>query len=315
MSTIKTMMKAIREVLLLLSPANALLESMIRYDFKIGDQRQTSMQMCFAYLAAWPLLLAAVLVAFDPFKNSWSLTQLLSEQSSFVHLLFDGHGSVMLGFFFTFFVIEWLVRSEQVLVVILFYFLSRSELHVHLALASVWGIYLSRICYQWWAVYDLTGRQRFIWSRVCQIQMVGWVAATIISLFALDYMSGNHLYQSEGVLTRLNFVVVMLVMFFAGTQLLLIVWGHFYFNRPLDPSFIPISYSTGRWVLRFKLSAHMRDDLNRTTELQIQKHNIRINELTTLKQEAPLVDLQRLVWALETERDYLKEARQRISQI
>ncbi|MBY0452673.1 MAG: hypothetical protein K2P92_06530, partial [Bdellovibrionaceae bacterium] len=207
MSTIKTMFKAIREDLLLLSPANALLESMMRYDFKIGDQRQTSMQMCFAYLAAWPLLLAAFLITVDPFKNSWSLTRLLSDENSFLHFLLDGHGQTMLIFFFTFFVVEWLVRSEQVLVVILLYFLNRGELHVHLALSAALGIYLSRICYQWWAVYDLSGRNRFIWNRVNQIQLVGWVAASAVSIFALDYMSGNHLFEREGLMTRLNFVV------------------------------------------------------------------------------------------------------------
>ena len=315
MKTSYTILKAVREVILLLSPANAMLESMMRYDFKIGDQRQTSMQMCFAYFAAWPLLLVAVLIPFDPFKNSWSLVRLLSDDSSFVLLLLDGRGHAMLGCFFAFFVIEWLVRSEQVLIVILFYFLSRGELHVNLTLAACLGIYLSRICYQWWAVYDLTGRSRFIWNRVNQIQLAGWVAACALSLFALDFMQVTHAFASEGLLTRLNFIMAMLAMFFAGTQLLLIVWGHFYFNRPLDPSTLPVAYSSGRWVLRFKLSAHLRGDLSRTTELQIQKSNIRINELTTLMQEAPAVAMQHLHYALQTELDYLKEARQRINQI
>lgn len=315
MSTVKTMLRAIREDLLLLSPANALLESMMRFDFKIGDQRQTSMQMCFAYLAAWPLLLAAFLIAVDPFKNSWSLTRLLADDNSFVHFLLDGHGQTMLIFFFTFFVVEWLFRSEQVLVVILLYFLNRGELHVHLAMTAALGIYLSRICYQWWAVYDLSGRNRFIWNRVNQIQLAGWFTAAFISMWALDYLSGNRLFENEGLTTRLNFVVVMLVTFFAGTQFLLTVWGHFYFNRPLEPSALPIGYSTARWVLRFKLSANLRDDLSRTIELQIQKRTIRINELTTLRQEAPMVEMHHLQYALQTELDYLKEARVRINQI
>jgi hypothetical protein len=315
MSTIKTMLKAIREVVLLLSPANALIESMMRYDFKIGDQRQTSMQMCFAYIAAWPLLLAAFLIAVDPFKNSWSLTRLLTDDNSFLYFLLDGHTQTMLIFFFTFFVAEWLIRSEQVLVVVLLYFLNRGELHVHLAITATLGIYLSRICYQWWAVFDLSGRSRFIWNRVNQIQFACWLAAAAFSMFALDYMTGNRFFEYNGLLTRLNFVMAMLVMLFAGTQFFLILWGHFYFNRPLDPSALPISYSTARWVLRFKLSGHLKDDLSRTVEQQIQKSNIRLNELATLKQEAPLVDLNHLQYALRAEIDYLKEARTRISQI
>lgn len=315
MKTVQTMLKAIREVILLLSPANALIESMMRYDFKIGDQLQTSMQMCFSYFASWPLLLTAVLIVFDPFKYSWPLTHLLSEQNSFLLLLLDGHGTTMLGFFFAFFVIEWLIRSEQVLVVVILYFLNRGELHVHLALVSALGIYLSRICYQWWAVYDLTGRSRFIWNRINQIQLVSWIAILGVSMFALDNMSANHLFETEGLLTRLNFIMLMLVMFFAVTQLLLIVWGHFYFNRPLEPSALPVSFSTARWVLRFKLTAHLREDLLRTTESQTQKHNIRVSELATLKQQAPTVDFHHLQYALQAELDYLKEARQRISQI
>lgn len=311
MSKLKIIIKAASHVMRQLSPATVLLESTFCYDFKIGNQQQNSMQICFSYLSVWLFLLVALLLPFDPTKNSWSLIHLLSEENNFVLALLDGRLPMLFLAFGIFFVVEWLIRSELIISLVILYFLSRAEVHVSLALMALWGVFLARICYQWWALFDLKGSVRHVWNRVNLIQLVSFFISILISLWCLNFLLINHFFDASSGLTRLNFVISMLCLFFGLNQLLLSIWGHFYFNKTQDPSVIEISYSTCRWILRFSISNYLISELKKVIEVQLPKRKAQIAELL----ELTMHQTEMLRRPLQSELEHLTEASQRISQI
>ncbi len=289
------------------------LESLIKWDFKIGDARENLMQLCFSSFAAWPLFAGILIIALDPFKTSFSLTSLLSYDNSFLHALLDGRTNMMLLFFAVFFVGEWLFRKTSYFILVLLYFLNRSEVHVNLVVVSVAALLLSQNCYLWWALVDIKSETKTIWSRVQLLQFISWLITFVSALAVLDYLQINHLLSEESYLNRLNFITAILVFYFALRFIFLSVWGHFYFRKVQDPSFLGLHYSTAQWFLRFSLSEVLQKTLKEKAEQQLKQHQANAKNFLDLKMQNPGLGRLPLEVVLNSEIDYLKESLLRLS--
>lgn len=308
-------LKSVKAALLSFSPHKSLVESFIRFDFKIGDARENLMQACFSPIASWTMFVLMVIIAFDPFKATWSLSHLLSPDNSFFLYLLDGRSQTMLVFFLAAFVIEWIIRREYLILFVLCYFLGRFELHTNLAVSALLGVLLSRICYQGWASLDLTEDAKKIWSRLHQVQGASWLIVALASLWALDFLQANQLFQRDGLLTRFNFFVAVYALYQALSMIGSMIWGHFYFHAQKDPSHLVTHYSSAQFILRFPLGEQLVYELKKRVKEQLQKHNQHAEEYELLRQQSPGLANFPLSKVINSELTYLREASVRLDKI
>ncbi len=309
----KEILAAIKDVFLSYSPGRSFIEAMMKFDFKVGEVRTHLMQLCFSNLASWPLIPLLFLLAIDPFKFSWSLAGLLSDDNPFVLFLLDGRMMPMLVVFAIFFVFEWIFRKEYLLLALVFYFLGKNEMHVHLATMAVFALYLSRICYLWWLSVDSVSETKVIWKSVSGLQFLAWIVVLIVSVSALDYIQINYLFSKTGELTRFNFLCIALILYQGCSHLFLSFWGHFYFKKKLDPSKLPTYFSTANWILRFSMSDHLRSLLKARIVEQLKKHEVSASQFEELKISSPGLGHFSVGNVISKETEYLKEASLRIS--
>lgn len=305
----------LKEVFLSYTPARSLIESMMKYDFKIGEMKTNLMQICFSNLASWPLIPILFIIYLDPFKYSWSLVGLLSFENPFVLLLLDGRISNMIVFFFIFFILEWVFRKEYILIAAVFYFLNRSELHIHLATVAVFAIYFSRICYLWWFSVDSESETKKIWKSVSILQTCAWFFVGFATITALDFVQLNHLFNRNGELSRFNFLCIAILLYHGFSHLFLSLWGHFYSQKKIEPSHLPTYYSTANWLLRFNMSYYLQRLLKTQVSQQLQKHLNSEAQLYELKIRNPALANFSVGDVLSREIAYLKEANLRMNKI
>ncbi len=316
----KSILSAVKDVLLSYSPGRSFVEAMIKYDFKIGDPRSNLMQLCFANLAAWPLVGLIFLISLDPFQKSWSLVNVLSYENPAVLFMLDGHMTTMVTFFLLLYFLEWIFRKEYILIAILFYFLNRGELHIHLATMGVLAVYLSRTSYLWWLSVDSESETQKIWNQVSYLQLFVWLVVTVVSIGTLDYLQINYLFGENSLLTRFGFLVAVILCYHLLGHIVLSVWGHFYFRRAIEPSHLPTYYSTANWILRFNMSHYLQSLLKTEVPPQIEKHlqnEIRLEELKAEEKEIKTnaLKLFSVEEVLKKEISYLKEANLRLTKI
>lgn len=314
----KLILTALKDALLSYTPARSLIESMMKYDFKIGNPRTQLMQLCFSSLAAWPLILLIGLIFLDPFKGSWSLVRWFGHDSDVVLFLLNGQMSTMWLVFGVAFLLEWLFRKEYIFIGLIFYFVNRSELHIHLALAMVLGVYLSRTMYLWWLSVDARSKTKTIWIWASSLQFAGWVVTSVVSLIMLDYLQVNHLFSQVSqamVLNRFNFLLLVILGFHLVSHLMLCLWGHFYYKKENDPAELPTYYSTANWILRFNMSYYLQSLLKSTVPAQIEKHSQNVQQMDGLMAEHAGLGALPVGQVLRQELDYLKEANLRLTKI
>lgn len=311
----KKILAALKDVLLSYVPSRSLVEAMIKFDFKIGDAHRNLMQICFSNLASWPLIPLLLLIFFDPFKFSWSLVGLLSFDNPVVLFLLDGRLTGMLTIFLLFFVLEWVIRKEYVLIGFIFYFLNRNELHIHLATVALLAVYGSRICYLWWLSVDSESETKKIWKSVSILQFAAWLFIAIATVAALDYLQTNHLFTQSGDMTRFGFLCVTVLLYHGFSHLFLSLWGHFYFQRTPEPSQLSTYYSTANWILRFNMSNYLRSLLKNRISQQLEKHLESESQYLELKKINPALANFSVGSVLGREISFLKEASLRISKI
>lgn len=310
-----SILKSFKQAVLSFSPHKCLVESFLRFDFKLGDARENLMQACFASLASWPMLLLFAVIVYDPFKADWSLVHILAPDNSFLLYLLDGRVQTMFVFFGLAFVIEWIFRREYLYLFVIAYFVGRFELHINLAVASLLGVLLSRISYQWWAMLDLTSESQKIWARLHQTQMLAWVVTAVLALLALDYLQVNHLFQKQGLLTRLNFLAGLYACYHGLNLMCSMLWGHFYFHAEKDPTALPTHYSSAQFILRFPLGEQLVYQMKKLVKEQIQKHTQHSQEYENLKKESPGLSNFPFSKVVATELSYLREALLRLEKI
>lgn len=313
--TIQQILNAIKDTLLAYTPARSQLEGIIKYDFKIGDARTNLMQLCFSNMAMWPLIFIITAIAFDPFKNSWSLVQLLSFENPIVLFLLDGRLTPMIAIFIIFFVLEWLIRKEYILIAIIFYFVNRQELHINLATAAVLAVYLSRISYLWWLSVDVESETKKVWKTVNVLQFVAWIISSVCIINALDYAQINYLFNQGSNLSRYEFLWFAIILHMVCSHLFLCFWGHFHFKKTVEPSYLPTYFSTANWILRFGMSYYLQKLLKTQITQQLEKHSSSQKQFDELKLASPGLVKLSVESVLKKEISYLKEANLRISKI
>jgi hypothetical protein len=271
------------------------------------------MQLCFAQLANWPLYLVLVAIYFDPTKYMWTLQKTLGDNSSLGFYLLDGRLANMLIFFLVFFFIEWILRKEFLLIAIIFYFLVKSDLHVHLALAAILGIYISRCTYLWWFYVDLESLTRKIWKTTTLIQLGAIFFVSIGSLYGLDFLQQNRYFSATSAENRFEFLLGVIFSFHLITQLILVVWGHFSLQKKSDPSFLPVYYSTTTWILRFKMSFLLKNNLKDVVAKVLQSHLKSYEQMKEIKDLGLGVKVSSIEETLNKEIVFLQLASSRLT--
>ncbi len=302
MSFPRLLISVFKTVFSSVTPNRCLMEGLLKYDFKCEEPRKHVMQISFSALASWPLFILIFMIWFDPFRYSWSLNSIFGEGSEFRFFLLDGQVSVMILFALLFFCLEWFIRNEYVFIAIVFYFLAKSELHLHLALASVIGVYFSKACYLCRLSLSLQSKTKRIWIWVTTLQLIATVSVSIASLLILDQTWPRFYF-----LACVIFIVQFAIFSMAA------VWGHFYFKIKNDPAFIPIYFSTATWLKKMKLSSDCKQQLRRVTQNQINIHHASLRQLQEMKDQSLGVRLGSIEVILNKELAYLRSAASRLT--
>ena len=305
---IKQIFLVLKEVVFSFHPTRSFLQSMIKFDFKIDSEKNNLMQLCFSNLATWPLFFILLLVRLDPFRSSWHLVEILSFDNPVMLFLLNGQFFNMLIFFLIFFLAEWFLKQEYLLIALVFYFLNRSELHIHLAVVSVLAIYLSRLMYLNLFIADKLSLTRSIWLAVNRLQLIAWGLVAFTTLKALDFIQINFLFNETNEFNRFNFLCVTILLYTGFSHLFLSLWGHFYSLKKREPSLLPVYFSTVNWFLRFKISHQLKICLQNKTIEQLHIHIENQKQFQLLKSENPGLRNFPIEVILNQEIAYLKKA-------
>ncbi len=306
---------SIKDVLFSNSTSRCQFEAMMKFDFKIGSPRQNLMQLCFSSLASWRLVFFLLFLALDPFSTFWSLGSSLQyffgESSQLRFFLLDGQVFSMVLIAVIFFVLEWIVSSESLLIIFIFYFLSQGQLHLNLAAAMVAGVYLSRACSAWVLFFLLESETRRIWKWITSLQVFTFVAISIASLFGLDYLQKIQFLSVP--LLRFYFLFSIVILFQFANFLILSIWGHFYSRRIVEPSFLPIYFSTSRWIGKSVITLKMKNELKIKSLEIIESHLIALQKLEEFKDQSPGLKFDFIEDVFRRELAYLETAASRLT--
>lgn len=303
----------LKESFLCYTPNRSFYESMMKFDFKIENEKNAMMQLCFSAFAAWPLYVGLLLIYLDPTKYSWTLHKYMADDNQFGLFLLDGRFSAMAIVFAVFFFLEWIFRKEYLFEFIIFYFLLKTDIHLHLALSMLLAVYLSRFCYLWWFYIGLENTAGQIWRKACSRLLMAWVVVAAISLYGLDYLQFNRYFTSSVSENRFEFLVFILFLLHSTMSLFLMIWGHFFTRRKVEPSHMPIYFSTTIWILRFNMSYYLKKLLKEATALQIEKNKSHAAQIVQIKDQSPVIQLENIQSILKKEMAYLKEASSKLT--
>ncbi len=307
------MLEALKNVLLSFSVGHSLYESMMSYDFKIRDAKTSLMQLCFSHLASWPLFIMVIIIYINPFKYSFTVQNLFGSESQISFFLLDGHLSPMAICFSVLFLIEWIFRKQALLTLLIFFMLAQSDLHIHLAVACVLGIYLSWYCHNWWFHIDLESQTKKIWQKVTNLQLLTWLIVSVGALTSLNYLQFNQFFAASLSENRYQFLVLIIFSFHALAFIFSAIWGHFFFRRQIEPSFLPIYYSTAKWILRIKLSNHFKNLLQQRVKSVLTDHQQARAQFQTVKDQSLGIERSPLINTLNKEIGLLEEASSRLT--
>lgn len=244
------------------------------------------MQICFANLAAWPLvvLLISMLLA-DQYFPFQFLSLFLGDENPLRWLLLDASLFNMVATFLILFGIHWFIRQENVSVLILMFLLCAGDMHISLVTVGVFAVYLSRIVAVWKLVLPLHGRVRRVGQSVSFLNCLAWLLGFTLSLFWLHQLLISGQFRSSGLLTRPVFLTAMIVFYYFVTHMLLSVWGHFYFRKPPDPSELHIHYSTTCWMGLLKLRLPLKTEIKELALNKKESHLRHLQDFTELSRQ------------------------------
>ena len=245
---IQVLKAALKQVFWSFSPTQSQLQAMIRIDFKIEDARTNWMRLCFSVLASWPLLAVLMVLYLVPDANFLRLSLALQKHPSFIFWLLDGRALNMLIFFGGFFLIQWIVRLPFVFIVIIFNYLMRSDLHFHLALAALVGVFAGHGSWMLWLQKKTESDTRIIWKKAMTLQLFAVLVSVIIISLVLQAMHINNFFAASAIANRPEFFLYSLVLIYFLQFLFLSIWGHFRFQQKKEPADFPVCYSTAAWL-------------------------------------------------------------------
>ena len=310
---IKNLFRAIKEVFISFSPKCCAFEAMMKIDFKINEERINLMQLCFSSLAAWPFFILAGIIQLNFLPSGWSLQQIFSTQMEFRFFLMDGQLSNMLLFFTFFFIFEWIIRNEYLLLGLILYFLLKSDIHFYLAVASCSGVIFSRCCYVWWLHLDLKSRSLKIWKTFSSLQMVGTLFGIFLCLYLLQFLFELGYFSVSANENRYQALVLFILIIYLSPLVSTSVWGHFFIRRKNEPTEFPIHYSTALWILRFRMRPALRKKLVDQVQKYIELHQKNLDDFLALKDLGPVSIPAQIIQILNAELGFLKLASSRLT--
>ena len=310
---IKQLAMAIKKVLASFSPKCSALEAMMKIDFKIDEERINLIQLCFSNLAAWPFFVIAGIIQLNFLPVTWSLQHIFSDHLEFRFFLIDGRMSNMLLFFALFFVFEWIVRNEYLLLSFILYFLLKSDFHFHLAVASSSAVLFSRCCYLWWFHLDLKSRSFKIWKVYSSLQLIGTLMGIFLCLYLLQVLFELGYFSSSGSENRFQALILFVLILYLSPLPLTTVWGHFFVRKKKEPTDFPIHYSTAGWILRFRMRPVLRKQLLDQIHKYREVHQKNLHDFQELKDLGPVSIPSQIIQILKTELGYLDLASSRLT--
>ncbi len=309
----ETLKSALRTVFIALSSSRCQQEAMIKIDFKIGEARANWMQLCFAALADWPLVGLLIFLYFSSTIFSWTLQKTFQNQTDFVFWLLDGRIANMSLFFVMFFVLQWALRNEVLLINALFYFLLKSDIHFYLALSALTGIFISQNLSMWWLHRKLVSDARNIWRTATALELLGSALGGLFIFCGLQYLQFNGFFSSSAAANRSEFFFYAFIFVKFLQFLLTTVWGHFRFQRKIEPTNFPICYSTSRWLGKINLRADFKKLVLQQVQSRIQLHQKNLDELVSIKDLGPVSIPFKISQILQAELSFLKIACSRLT--
>jgi hypothetical protein len=306
--------KSAAAAMLSLSFSKSMLESMMRWDFKEGSARENLMQLCFSSLGSWFIILLTLVVSVLPPELLPLHASDQFSDYSLVHFMLNGYFLNMIAFAAAAFVLTWLFRFENILLLIIALLVKFSWLHINSAVAGVLSVLLSALCYRWWAVMDIKSEARRIWNSLHQIQMISFLVTFSASLYFLDFVQLNGLFSEHG-FNRVQFLAALLAGYYALNFLMMSVFGHFYFHRKIEPQHLQVYFSTANWILRFRFKREVNETLRKKAETEIVKHQDHLKNFIDLKTSSPGLATLPIENVLLSEIDHLKEAILRFSKV
>ncbi len=304
---------AVKDVFFSFSPQLAQLEAMINLDFKLGEERLQLMKLCFSPLAVWPLLLGLLLICVDPTKHLWSLQWVLQGNYQITFMLLDGRLANVFTFYLIFFVIARRLRSDYLLIASVFYFLAKSDLHFHLALAAALGTFLGRGIYLLSLGKTLASEAKQLWKIVTSLQLAATLASTVITVWALQNLTAQGYFSQSMTINRSEFFICSIGLHYFLQFVVLSTWGHFRQQKLFEPSDFPTCYSTSTWLTKLKLRSQFIKNLKPHVASKIKLHQSNLNELQMIKDQSPVSIPAKIAKILQTELEYLKLASSRLT--
>ena len=308
-----TIFLAVKQALLSFFPNRSMQESMMRYDFKIGDPRLNFMQLCFSPLAAWPLFVLIAAIYLDPTKYFFTLQRILPEESSFGLFLLSGQFSTMISAFFIFFLIQFNFKKEYLFESLIFYFLAKSDIHIHFATAAVLGIYLARASHLWRLFFRLESRTRKIWNISTGLIFGSCISVIGLSLYGLDQLQAYGFFSGSLTANRFEFLTLLILALYLVQFLSLSIWGHFYIRLTIEPSFLPIYFTTANWINRISLRPQFRDLLKNRVQFALREHLNSAAQFQQIKDQSLGPSMNYLGITLDKEISYLRQASSRLT--
>lgn len=310
----KNIKEAVFETLLAFNRSRAQIEAMMKLDFKIGNHRTQQLQLCFSNLASWPLFLIIAVLHLDPTRYSWSLQKSLFNYPTQAYFLLDGRLVNMVIFFILFYFIQWIIRSELFLTSVVFYFLLKSDIHLHLALSAILGIDLAKNCYLWWMHKDIKSKSFLIWKNFSTLQICGSIFGGLLSLFLLQAVSTLGYFSETASANRVGFLAGIVGLNLILQFVLALVWGAIYFKPiSIEPSDLPINYSTANWILRFSIRPYFKKQLKVHIEKYLTLHQNNLSDLQVIKDLGPASIPYKISEIIKTELGYLQLASSRLT--
>lgn len=304
---------AVLDVLASLTPRRSLIASLINIDFKIGDEKTEFMKLCFSPLAAWSLFVMLALIYVDPTKNLWSLQRLLQDSYLITFQLLDGRLVNAAYFLFAFLLLERIFKNEYALIAVAFYFLGKSDLHFHLALAAVTGIFLGNALNLWSLQKTLVSATAKIWGAVAALHLLAALISFAITVYALEILATVGFFSESITVNRREFFIYAVLLNYFLQFVLLATWGHFRKAKKIEPADFPTNYSSSTWFGKIKLQRRQVADLLVQIAAKTLLHQNNLAELTAIKDLSPVSIPAKIGKILQAELQFLKLASSRLT--
>lgn len=237
------------------NPLRSIEEGLVRYDFQIQSPQQSLMQICFSPLASWLAVLLILVVMLSPFRYQLTLVQFLGFENQIILFLMQSSFRAECISFIVFFILGRLVRFDFIAIFILAWLLGNGDIHITLAQAGLLGILFSQIRWQLSWFGQTQGAVKKVIQWIVILQFISFFIFIFMSWLMLAQVRASGLFDQSMRAYRLEYLLIVYLVYQMQTFGILSVWGHFYVRQKPDPSVWNLKYSVVMLIPRFFLSS------------------------------------------------------------